>query len=51
MPIWLRNATFNWEKEWYSKQKEENEKQNNLVNNPNKQEIKIPDYVSKASKK
>ncbi len=52
MPLWLRNATFNWEKEYYDKQNEENKK--NVIDNKDPQQIlkpNIPDYSVKAPRK
>jgi hypothetical protein len=58
MPIWLRKFTFEKLREYYEKQKEETEKQQNLLNNSSPKGIarpniapKNPTYVAKAPKK
>jgi hypothetical protein len=59
MPIWLRRFTFETLKEYFEKQKEEAEKQQNLLrNNTSNKELsrpniapKKPTYVAKAPKK
>ncbi len=59
MPIWLRKFTFETLKEYFEKQKEEAEKQQNLLKNKPSKEIsrpnvtspKQPTYVAKAPKK
>lgn len=56
MPIWLRNFTFNKLKEWYDKEQEQIEKQNNqLTNNSGKNQVVGPDitptYNAKVPKK
>jgi hypothetical protein len=59
MPVWLRIFTFNKLKEHYDKQKEEQEKQQNMMTNKSKQDISRPnvspqakpDYIAKAFKK
>jgi len=59
MPIWLRRFTFEKLKEYYEKQKEETEKQQNLLKNksgkdvsrPNIAPQKPPTYIAKAPKK
>jgi len=59
MPIWLRLFTFNKLKEFYDKQKEENEKVNNQLQNksngnvakPNISQTPDPTYKVKAPKK
>ena len=54
MPLWLRKTTFNLIKEYYDKQNEENEKQQNLINDKgkiSKLNITPPDYTTKAAKK
>ena len=58
MPIWLRRFTFEKIKEFYEKEREESEKQQNMLSNKNKQNIsrpsiapKQPTYTSKAPKK
>jgi hypothetical protein len=57
MPIWLRNFTFGRIKDYYDKQQEAQEKQNNMMTNKSKkQEISKPniapkpDYVAKAKR-
>jgi len=58
MPIWLRKFTFEKLREYYEKQKEETEKQQNLLNNSSPKDIarpniapKNPTYIAKAPKK
>ena len=58
MPLWLRRTTFNLIKEYYDKQNEETEKQNNLLKNKTGQNKNIsrpniaqPNYVAKVPKK
>ena len=58
MPIWLRRFTFETLKEYYEKQREENEKQQRMLKNNNKGEIsrpnvapKQPTYTTKAPRK
>jgi len=58
MPIWLRRFTFETLKEHYNKQKEEMDKQNNMLKNKNSKDLPRPDiapkpptYTSKAPKK
>jgi hypothetical protein len=58
MPIWLRKFTFEKIKEFYEKEHEEAEKQQNLISNKNKLNIsrpsiapKQPTYITKAPKK
>jgi hypothetical protein len=58
MPIWLRRFTFETLREYYEKQKEEMEKQQNVLKNNNKGEIarpntasKQPTYTTKAPRK
>ena len=58
MPLWLRRTTFNLMKEYYDKEKEEVEKQNNMLKNTtgNKDIARPniappPNYVAKAPKK
>ena len=55
MPLWLRRTTFNLLKEHYDKEKEEVEKQQNMLSNKNKKEIArpniSPNYIAKAPKK
>lgn len=56
MPIWLRNFTFNKIKEWYNPTEDTNDS-SWVESSEVKQEasknkkIKIPTYVTKASKK
>jgi|TARA_R110001592_G_scaffold61177_1_gene186358 hypothetical protein len=42
MPIWLRNFTFKKIEEYYKKEQEANNKQNNILKN-NPKEISRPD--------
>jgi hypothetical protein len=56
MPLWLRRTTFNLIKEHYDEQNEEIEKQQNIINNPSKNEvarpnISPPDYITKKAPK
>jgi hypothetical protein len=58
MPIWLRKFTFEKLKEYYEKQKEEAEKQQNILKNNSDKDIsrpniapKTPTYTAKAPKK
>jgi len=55
MPIWLRKFTFNKIKEYYDKQNEEAEKQQNMLKNNSSKEIARPNiaptYTTKAPKK
>ena len=59
MPIWLRRFTFEKIKEFYEKEREETEKQQNLLKNTSSKEIsrpnvtpsKQPTYITKAPKK
>lgn len=57
MPIWLRRTTFNMMNEYYEKQNEEQEKQNNMLKNKGKGDISRPNiapsptYTTKAAKK
>jgi hypothetical protein len=59
MPLWLRKFTFEKLREYYEKQKEETEKQQNMLKNksgkdisrPNISPSKSPTYVAKAPKK
>ena len=49
MPLWLRTFTFNKLKEWYDKEQEQIDKQNNmLTNNSGKNQVVGPD-ISQAS--
>ena len=58
MPIWLRRFTFEKIREFYEKEREESEKQQNMLGNKNKSNIsrpgiapKQPTYTTKAPKK
>jgi hypothetical protein len=58
MPVWLRRFTFEKIKEFYDKEREESEKQQNMMSNKSNKEIlrpnitpKQPTYVAKAPKK
>jgi hypothetical protein len=57
MPIWLRNFTFNKLKEFYDKENEAAEKQNNQLTNKSGKDIARPDipqsstYNAKVPKK
>ena len=58
MPIWLRRFTFETLREHYEKQKEEAEKQQNMLSNKGKGDVarpniapKQPTYTTKAPKK
>ncbi len=57
MPIWLRKFTFNKIKEFYESQKSTKNEDSWVNNSEAKQEasknknIKVPTYVTKASKK
>jgi len=58
MPIWLRKFTFKKLKEYYEKQKEEAEKQQNMLKNTSGKEVSRPNitpskptYIAKAPKK
>ena len=65
MPIWLRRFTFEKIKEFYEKEKEEAEKQNNMMTNksvgkndidrpniaPSSNTAKKPTYTTKAPRK
>jgi hypothetical protein len=46
MPIWLRRFTFETLREHYEKQKEEMEKQQNMLKNKNGNEINRPNILS-----
>ena len=56
MPIWLRNYTFSKLKDWYS-QENKNPNEDSWIGGAAKEEaaknkkIKVPTYVTKASKK
>jgi uncharacterized membrane protein len=50
MPIWLRRFTFNKLKEYFDKQQEENEKQQQqLTNKSNPKEIARPNIAPKTT--
>lgn len=58
MPIWLRRFTFETLREYYEKQREEVEKQQNMLSNKDKGDVsrpniapKKPTYTTKAPKK
>ena len=57
MPIWLRKFTFNKLKQWYDSQsKPENDEswtsgQSRQIAKEEIKKVKIPDYITKASKK
>ncbi len=57
MPIWLRRFTFETMREHYEKQKEEMEKQQNMLKNKSGKEVSKPNiapkptYTVKAPKK
>ncbi len=58
MPIWLRRFTFETLREYYEKQKEEADKQQNMLNNKPGKDVsrpniapKQPTYTTKAPKK
>jgi hypothetical protein len=58
MPLWLRKTTFNLMNEYYEKQNEAQEKQNNMLKNSGKNnEISRPNiaptptYTTKAPRK
>jgi len=42
MPIWLRKFTFNKLKEWYNKEQEVADKQNNQLTNTSGKELARP---------
>ena len=48
MPLWLRRTTFNMMKEFYDKEAEEAEKQQNQLKNGNKSEISRPNIAPKS---
>ena len=57
MPIWLRRFTYETLREYYEKQNEQAEKQQNMLNNKSSKEIarpniapKQPTYTTKAPK-
>lgn len=47
MPIWLRRFTFETLKEHYEKQKEEMDKQNNMLKNNTNKELSRPAIAPK----
>jgi hypothetical protein len=49
MPIWLRNFTFQKLKEWYDKEQEQIEKQNNQLTNKTASEIARPNIPSAST--
>jgi hypothetical protein len=49
MPLWLRRTTFNLIKEFYDKEAEEAEKQQNTLKNGNKSEIARPNVAPKPT--
>ena len=59
MPLWLRRTTFNLINEYYEKQNEEQEKQNNMLKNKSGSSKSVakpniapkPTYTAKAPKK
>ncbi len=55
MPIWLRRFTFETLKEYYDKQREEAEKQQNMLKNKSNKEVARPNvtptYTAKVPKK
>jgi len=55
MPIWLRRFTFETMCEHFEKQKEEIEKQQNLLKNKSNKEVSRPNitptYIAKVPKK
>jgi len=57
MPLWLRRTTFNLIKEYYDKQNEEAEKQQNMLKNKNSSSKEVsrpniaPTYIAKMPKK
>jgi len=57
MPVWLRRFTFNKIKEYFDKQNEDAEKQQNMLKNKNSSNKEIsrpnipPTYITKAPKK
>ena len=58
MPVWLRKFTFEKIKEFYEKERETAEKQQNMMHNKGKGDIsrpniapKQPTYTTKAPKK
>jgi hypothetical protein len=51
MPIWLRRFTFEKIKEFYDKEREEAEKQSNMLNSKGKNEISRPNISPPSSTK
>jgi len=49
MPIWLRNFTFQKLKEWYDKEQEQIEKQNNQLTNKNAAEVARPNIPAAST--
>jgi hypothetical protein len=49
MPIWLRNFTFQKLKEWYDKEQEQIEKQNNQLTNKSTSEIARPNIPAAST--
>jgi hypothetical protein len=49
MPIWLRNFTFKKLKEWYDKEQEQIEKQNNQLTNKNAAEVARPNIPATST--
>jgi hypothetical protein len=49
MPIWLRNFTFQKLKEWYDKEQEQIEKQNNQLTNKNTSEVARPNIPATST--
>jgi len=49
MPLWLRKTTFYMIKEYYDKQNEEAEKQQNMMKNKGKSEISRPNVTPKST--
>jgi hypothetical protein len=48
-PIWLRNFTFKKLKEWYDKEQEQIEAQNNQLTNKNAAEVARPNIPSTST--
>jgi hypothetical protein len=49
MPIWLRNFTFQKLKEWYDKEQEQIEKQNNQLTNKSTSEVARPNIPASST--
>jgi hypothetical protein len=49
MPVWLRNFTFKKLKEWYDKEQEQAEAQNNQLTNNNVAEVARPNIPSTST--